>query len=101
MRKECFQIHNYKRDFICGLTLVKFLIVIIQSHFFQIHLPKYLFKIKNVLVNNISLLLDFSIRWNKVPNSDAMGSFELLLDEELAYADENQPHKKTSNFRWK
>lgn len=45
--------------------------------------------------------LNFSIRWNKVPNSDAMGSFELLLDEELAYADENQPHKKTSNFRWK
>jgi tubulin polyglutamylase TTLL1 len=28
------------------------------------------------------------VRWNKTPSAEAMGNFELLLDEELAAQDE-------------
>ncbi|KAH8415283.1 hypothetical protein KR009_006545 [Drosophila setifemur] len=49
------------------------------------------------------------VRWNKVPSADALGNFELLIDEELAAQDEqhqnssNNAHSKTSKMgsRWK
>lgn len=49
------------------------------------------------------------VRWNKVPSADALGNFELLLDEELTAQDvngSNQPREKstkpgTSGNRWK
>uniref|UniRef100_A0A1B0A3F9 Tubulin--tyrosine ligase-like protein 9 n=1 Tax=Glossina pallidipes TaxID=7398 RepID=A0A1B0A3F9_GLOPL len=30
------------------------------------------------------------VRWNKIPSQDALGNFELLLDEEIAAQEENQ-----------
>lgn len=34
-----------------------------------------------------------SVRWNKIPAPEALGNFELLLDEELAAQDENNVTK--------
>lgn len=49
-----------------------------------------------------------SVRWNKIPNPNALGNFELLIDEELAAQDDGNSNKdksKTSAFsthnRWK
>lgn len=49
-----------------------------------------------------------SVRWNKIPNPEALGNFELLIDEELAAQDDvnsNKDKLKTSGFgahnRWK
>ncbi|CAG2061762.1 unnamed protein product [Timema podura] len=48
------------------------------------------------------------VRWNKVPSSEALGNFELLLDEELAYQDSHiGPHGRMQfesrgpSYRWK
>ncbi|KAL7734243.1 hypothetical protein ACLKA6_011910 [Drosophila palustris] len=48
------------------------------------------------------------VRWNKIPSADALGNFELLIDEELAAQDEaqnssNNSHAKSSKLssRWK
>ncbi|SPP77575.1 probable tubulin polyglutamylase TTLL1 [Drosophila guanche] len=49
------------------------------------------------------------VRWNKVPSADALGNFDLLIDEELAAQDEAQnsststTHAKASKMgsRWK
>lgn len=48
------------------------------------------------------------VRWNKVPSADALGNFELLIDEELAAQEEqhqnsNNAHNKASKMgsRWK
>lgn len=49
-----------------------------------------------------------SVRWNKIPNPEALGNFELLIDEELAAQDDvnsNKDKSKTSGYsthnRWK
>jgi tubulin polyglutamylase TTLL1 len=49
-----------------------------------------------------------SVRWNKVPSPEALGNFELLLDEELASQDENPTNQSRSRsdtrgplYRWK
>lgn len=34
------------------------------------------------------MLSFFSVRWNKIPSADALGNFDLLLDEELAAQEE-------------
>ena len=47
----------------------------------------------------------FSVRWNKIPNPESLGNFELLLDEDLAAPDysSNQRDKSKggSTNRWK
>lgn len=50
----------------------------------------------------------FSVRWNKIPSADALGNFDLLLDEELAAQEEQaqtaQPSTKGrggGGNRWK
>lgn len=49
--------------------------------------------LKYKLIDNIlSIVIPPSgipdVRWNKIPNSDVLGNFELLLDEELAAQEE-------------
>ncbi|KDR22678.1 hypothetical protein L798_12812, partial [Zootermopsis nevadensis] len=48
------------------------------------------------------------VRWNKVPSPEALGNFELLLDEELAFQEEHPANQSRSRsdlrgplFRWK
>ncbi|KAI8128007.1 putative tubulin polyglutamylase TTLL1 [Lucilia cuprina] len=46
------------------------------------------------------------VRWNKIPSADALGNFELLLDEELAAQEEAQNSQQSKNSksmgnRWK
>lgn len=57
-----------------------------------------------------NLLVLNSVRWNKIPKPEALGNFELLLDEELASHEElhtsasSQSGKgmgKSSSTRWK
>ncbi|KAL7296496.1 probable tubulin polyglutamylase TTLL1 isoform X1 [Trichogramma pretiosum] len=64
--------------------------------------------LKYKLIDNIvSLVLPSDgvpdVRWNKCPSQEAMGNFELLIDEELAYQDEREnPTKyKSSHGKWK
>lgn len=47
-------------------------------------------------------LSTLSVRWNKIPSQEALGNFELLIDEELAAQDENSGTTKgKSSNRWK
>jgi len=42
------------------------------------------------------------VKWNKTPSPDTMGSFELLLDEELAtQSDGNVTSGRKSASKWK
>ena len=42
------------------------------------------------------------VKWNKIPSPDAIGSFELLLDEELAaQAESSQVGNRKSMSKWK
>ncbi|XP_063240257.1 polyglutamylase complex subunit TTLL1 isoform X2 [Bacillus rossius redtenbacheri] len=48
------------------------------------------------------------VRWNKIPPADALGNFELLLDEELAYQDSHggtsasgHAEGRGPTYRWK
>lgn len=44
----------------------------------------------------------YSVRWNKIPSQEALGNFELLIDEELAAQDESSGAAKgKSSNRWK
>lgn len=48
----------------------------------------------------------FSVRWNKIPSADALGNFDLLIDEELAAQEEAQNSQQNKNSksmgnRWK
>lgn len=49
----------------------------------------------------------FSVRWNKVTSQEALGNFELLIDEELAAQEEATTQTNTtvnrlkSHSRWK
>lgn len=49
--------------------------------------------------------MDFSVRWNKIVNPEALGNFELLIDEDLAAQDDsntnNTGRNKGTNHRWK
>lgn len=50
--------------------------------------------------------INCSVRWNKTPSPEALGNFELLLDEELAQDESNNagPRDKSRNggpTRWK
>ena len=40
------------------------------------------------------------VKWNKIPSADSLGSFELLLDEELAAQAENASGG-TRKSKWK
>lgn len=70
--------------------------------------------LKYKLIDNIlSIVLPKTgvpdVRWNKVPDADALGNFELLLDEELTSHEENGQNQQrersiklsTSSNRWK
>lgn len=60
-----------------------------------------IFKLNNIYFNNFNF---YSVRWNKCPTLEAMGNFELLLDEELAAQDEKETTSnkyKNSNNKWK
>lgn len=42
------------------------------------------------------------VKWNKIPSADALGSFELLLDEELAaQAEASQGTTRKTSSKWK
>lgn len=62
--------------------------------------------LKNKFINAILCSL-FSVRWNKIPSPDALGNFELLLDEELAAQEEalngaaSGKDKSKGSNRWK
>jgi tubulin polyglutamylase TTLL1 len=55
----------------------------------------------------IILVFPVSVRWNKVPNAENLGNFELLIDEELASQTQddsmlnNLTGKQRVNNRWK
>lgn len=70
--------------------------------------------LKYKLIDNIlSIVIPPSgipdVRWNKIPNADVLGNFELLLDEELAAQEEGNnivtrdkvPKMTASSSRWK
>lgn len=68
-----------------------------MSNFFRHFLDMF----RNLIVLN-------SVRWNKIPKPEALGNFELLLDEELVSHEElhtsasSQSGKgKSSSTRWK
>lgn len=66
-------------------------------------LSEFSFKLFPDLLINVLCL---SVRWNKIPKPEALGNFELLLDEELASHEElhttSQSGKgKSSSTRWK
>lgn len=46
-----------------------------------------------------------SVKWNKLPSPEALGNFELLLDEELAVQDERESslskYRGSSLNKWK
>lgn len=46
-----------------------------------------------------------SVKWNKSPSPEALGNFELLLDEELAAQDERESssnkYRGSSLSKWK
>lgn len=46
-----------------------------------------------------------SVRWNKIPSLEALGNFELLLDEEIAAQDDTTHNRDRKNQqstnRWK
>lgn len=55
-------------------------------------------------VINIQKILFFSVRWNKVPTKEAMGDFELLIDEDIIQQEETQTSDRNlskSAYRWK
>lgn len=62
--------------------------------------------LKHKLLNNIfSIVVPPSglpdVRWNKVPSEDALGDFELLIDEELINLQDGEgPYLKTA-YKWK
>ena len=41
------------------------------------------------------------VKWNKIPSPDALGSFELLLDEELAAQAESAQGGGRKVTKWK
>lgn len=47
----------------------------------------------------------FSVRWNKIPNPEMLGNFDLLIDEEIAAQDDGAPNNngksRSNNNRWK
>lgn len=48
--------------------------------------------------------LCYSVKWNKCPTSEAMGNFELLLDEEVSAHGERDHFigkLKSSGSKWK
>jgi hypothetical protein len=45
-----------------------------------------------------------SVRWNKIPSQEALGNFELMIDEDLAAQDDSSNgagKNRASNNRWK
>jgi hypothetical protein len=60
------------------------------------------------LLTSLIISLLFSVRWNKVPSPEALGNFDLLLDEELTSQEEHSAHQSRSRsdtrtplYRWK
>lgn len=52
--------------------------------------------------------IKFSVRWNKIPSPDALGNFELLIDEEILARedlgggnDKSGHHRASHSSRWK
>lgn len=44
----------------------------------------------------------FSVRWNKIPTEDALGDFELLIDEDLINLQDGDSHYLVKNsYKWK
>ncbi|EDS37777.1 tubulin-tyrosine ligase [Culex quinquefasciatus] len=45
------------------------------------------------------------VRWNKIPNPEMLGNFDLLIDEEIAAQDDGAPNNngksRSNNNRWK
>lgn len=42
------------------------------------------------------------VRWNKIPSQEALGDFELLIDEDLIHLHENENNSYLlKNHRWK
>jgi len=61
---------------------------------------------KESLIKFKRLISDwFSVKWNKSPSPEALGNFELLLDEELAVQDEREgsssKYRSSSLNKWK
>lgn len=109
--RHCFECYGY--DIIIDNTLKPWLVEVnaspsLTSTTVNDRILKY-----KLIDNVLSIVLPPNgvpdVRWNKVPSADALGNFELLLDEELSAQDENgsnQPRERnpkpgTSGNRWK
>lgn len=73
------------------------------SHFQTLKLNKILLNLQ-FLLKKISWFF-LSVRWNKIPNPENLGNFELLIDEDLAAQDESLTNnisvKNRASNRWK
>lgn len=109
--RHCFECYGY--DIIIDNTLKPWLVEVnaspsLTSTTVNDRILKY-----KLIDNILSIVIPPSgmpdVRWNKVPNSDSLGNFELLIDEELIAQEENgntAPKERntkvmSSNSRWK
>lgn len=105
--RHCFECYGY--DIIIDDTLKPWLVEVnaspsLTSTTVNDRILKY-----KLIDNILSIVLPSNgipdVRWNKIPSTDALGNFELLIDEELAAAqDESSTSTKSnkiSSSRWK
>ncbi|XP_055692032.1 polyglutamylase complex subunit TTLL1 [Lutzomyia longipalpis] len=103
--RHCFECYGY--DIIIDNTLKPWLVEVnaspsLTSTTVNDRILKY-----KLIDNILSVVLPPDgvpdVRWNKIPNQEALGNFELLLDEEIAAQDENSSivSKKHNGNRWK
>ncbi|XP_063706533.1 polyglutamylase complex subunit TTLL1-like [Culicoides brevitarsis] len=105
--RHCFECYGY--DIIVDNTLKPWLVEVnaspsLTSTTVNDRILKY-----KLIDNILSIVLPPDgipdVRWNKIPNPEALGNFDLLIDEDLAAQDDNNPSSngkhKTNNHRWK
>lgn len=107
--RHCFECYGY--DIIIDNTLKPWLVEVnaspsLTSTTVNDRILKY-----KLIDNILSIVLPPNgvpdVRWNKVPTSDGLGNFELLIDEELTPHDDNttgqrdRNTKSGPNNRWK
>lgn len=61
---------------------------------------------RTVFEFNLTDNVIFSVRWNKIPSREAMGEFDLLIDEDIInqeHCESNDVHLNRSSYynRWK
>lgn len=67
-------------------------------------IPEYVKKSNKVKEIIFHLFVTYSVRWNKIPSQEAMGEFDLLIDEDIInqeHCESNDMHLNRPYFRWK